>query len=481
VGGFGSRYSAFDRFQQRHRSIGFPLAVLQKYADDQGGYHAATITYYGFFAIFPLLLVLTTVLGFILQNHPHLEQRIVDSALGQFPVIGPQLSHGSLHGSTLALVLGLAAALWAGMGVFLASQNAMNHLWGVPFKRRPDPLHARGRALLLLLLLGGGALAATILAALATVGARFGLTWKIGSLALSTALNIGLFWLGFRLLTAREVSWRQLRGGAIAAGVLYELLQTLGGYYVGHTLKHASNVYGTFGLVIGLLSWIYLSAHITLLAAESNVVATRRLWPRSFSLMIEQPATQADKRAFTQRGKVEERRQDQTVSIDFPAAEQTETTRTDPGSSDADQRPSASRGRAKLALPTRTDAAEEATRMAYHQDIGEWHGKTLVDRDGERIGTLVDVYVDVETNEPMFGTVKEGLIGRHLTFVPLAGITIGPDNLQVTVSKEQIESAPNIELHGDELSRSEESTLYHHYQLNYTPPDTERGRRLARR
>jgi YihY family inner membrane protein len=319
VSGFAKEYSAFDRFQQRHRWLGFPLAVLQKYADDQGGYHAATITYYGFFSIFPLLLVLTTVLGFVLQSHPHLEQRIVDSALGQFPVIGPQLSHGSLHGSTLALVLGLVAALWAGMGVFLASQNAMNHLWGVPFKRRPDPLHARGRALLLLALLGGGALAATILASLATVGARFGPGWKIGSLALSTGLNIGLFWLGFRVLTAREVSWRQLRGGAIAAGILYELLQTLGGYYVGHTLKHASNLYGTFGLVIGLLSWIYLAAHITLLAAEANVVATRRLWPRSFSLMIEQPATQADERALTQRGKVEERRQDEAVNIDFPA------------------------------------------------------------------------------------------------------------------------------------------------------------------
>jgi membrane protein len=318
MGGFSNGYRDFDRFQQRHRWLGFPLAVLQKYADDQGGYHAAAITYYGFFALFPLLLVLTTVLGFILQSHPHLEQRIVASALGQFPVIGPQLSHGSLHGSTLALVLGLAAALWAGMGVFLAAQNAMNHLWGVPFKRRPDPLRARGRALLLLLLLGGGALAATVLGALATVGERFGLTWKIGSLALSTTLNIGLFWLGFRLLTAREVSWRQLRGGAIAAGVLYELLQTLGGYYVGHTLKNASNLYGTFGLVIGLLSWIYLAAHITLLAAEGNIVAARKLWPRSFSLIIEQPPTPADKRALTQRGKVEERRQDETISVDFP-------------------------------------------------------------------------------------------------------------------------------------------------------------------
>jgi sporulation protein YlmC with PRC-barrel domain len=119
--------------------------------------------------------------------------------------------------------------------------------------------------------------------------------------------------------------------------------------------------------------------------------------------------------------------------------------------------------------------------LAYHQDIGEWHGKTLVDRDGERIGKLEDVYVDVETNEPMFGTVKEGFIGRHLTFVPLAGITIGPENLQVTVSKDQVKDAPNIELHGDELSRADESLLYHHYELNYTPPDTERGRRLARR
>jgi len=345
VSGFGNRYSAFDRFQQRRRWLGFPLAVLQKYGDDQGGYLAATITYYGFFAIFPLLLVLTTVLGFVLQGHAHLERRIVNSALGQFPVIGPQLSRGSLHGSSLALGLGIAAALWAGMGVFLAAQNAMNQLWGVPFKRRPDPLHARGRALLLLALLGGGALATTILAAIATVGARFGLTWKIGSLALSTALNVGLFWLGFRLLTAREVSWRQLRGGAIGAGVLYELLQTLGGYYVGHTLKRADNVYGTFGLVIGLLSWIYLSAHITLLAAEANVVATRKLWPRSFSLMIEQPATRADKRALTQRGKIEERRQDETVSIDFPVPEPTDPAQPAATPDRPDQPPPAGRRR----------------------------------------------------------------------------------------------------------------------------------------
>jgi hypothetical protein len=119
--------------------------------------------------------------------------------------------------------------------------------------------------------------------------------------------------------------------------------------------------------------------------------------------------------------------------------------------------------------------------MTMHRNIAEWHGKELVDRDGDKIGKLEDVYVDVETDEPMFGTLKEGHFGRHLTFVPLAGITIGPDNLQMTVSKQQVKDAPNIETEGDELSQEDESVLYHHYQLNYTPPDTESGRRLARR
>lgn len=113
--------------------------------------------------------------------------------------------------------------------------------------------------------------------------------------------------------------------------------------------------------------------------------------------------------------------------------------------------------------------------------VTEWHGKMLLDRDGDKIGKLQDVYVDVETDEPQFGTVKEGFIGRHLTFVPLAGLQIGPDDLQVTVTKDQVKSAPDIEMHGEELSQADESALYHHFEMNYTPISTESGRRLARR
>jgi len=128
---------------------------------------------------------------------------------------------------------------------------------------------------------------------------------------------------------------------------------------------------------------------------------------------------------------------------------------------------------------------QQDTAMSDPQDaewnVAEWHGKMLVDRDGERIGKLQDVYVDVENDEPQFATVKEGLISRHLTFVPLVGIKVAPDELQVNVTKQQVDSAPNIEQHGEELSQADESALYHHFERNYTPPETESGRRLARR
>lgn len=311
------RLERFDRFQQRHRLLGFPLAVRQKYSEDQGGYLAATITYYGFFSIFPLLLVAVTVLGYALDGHPRFEHSIVNSALGQFPIVGQDLRGHKLAGSGVALGLGLAASLWAGMGVFLATENAINNLWGVPFARRPSFASSRARALLLLVLLGSGAVATTILSGLGTFGASYGVGWKVASIGLATVLDIGLFWLAFRLLVADNVGWRSLRSGAIGAGIAWQILQAAGGYYVGHELKSASNVYGTFASVIGLLSFIYLSAHITLLSAEVNVVAARRLWPRSFSLVYQQPPTPADERALAQLAGIEKRRRDQRIDAEI--------------------------------------------------------------------------------------------------------------------------------------------------------------------
>jgi sporulation protein YlmC with PRC-barrel domain len=137
------------------------------------------------------------------------------------------------------------------------------------------------------------------------------------------------------------------------------------------------------------------------------------------------------------------------------------------------------RGVVRLREDEETDMTEDPGQAQYN--VTEWRGKILIDIDGEKIGKLQDVYVDVETDVPQFATVKEGVIGRHLTFVPLVGIQVGPDDLQVSVTKEQVRSAPDIEMHGEELSQADESTLYHHFELNYTPINTESGRRLARR
>lgn len=113
--------------------------------------------------------------------------------------------------------------------------------------------------------------------------------------------------------------------------------------------------------------------------------------------------------------------------------------------------------------------------------VTDWQGKMLIDRDGRKLGKLRDVYVDVEDDQPRFATIKEGIFGKHLTFVPLAGMTIGPDALQAGVSRKQVRSAPNIALHGGELSQEDESVLYEHYALGYAPMDTPSKRRLARR
>jgi inner membrane protein YhjD len=317
TGAMGTARAAVDHYQRTHKWAGLPLAVLQKYSDDQGGYLAASITYYAFFSLFPLLLVFVSILGFVLRGHAHLDHTIVTSALGQFPVIGPQIQTHSLGGSGAAFAIGLVAAVWAGMGVCRAAQNAMDQLWGIPMLARPGFVQARTRAFVLLLVLGLGALASTGLSGFGTVGSHFGIAWKLMAIVLSIVLNFFVFWLAFRTLMSGEETWRALRGGAIAAAIGYEALQLVGGYYVTHVLKSASNTYGTFALVIGLLSWIYLATHVTLLAAEGNVVATRHLWPRTLGGGSAQPPTDADEGALRQRALVEERRDDEAIGVTF--------------------------------------------------------------------------------------------------------------------------------------------------------------------
>jgi YihY family inner membrane protein len=306
-----------DRRQQQSRRVSFLAAVIKKFGDDQGGQLAALIAYYGFVSLFPLLLVLVTVLGFVLQGDPEQQQKILNGALGQFPILRDQLKLHSLTGSGVALAVGTAGSLIAGIGITGATQNAFNRIWSVPFKQRPNFIFARLRGLGMLALLGAMSIVSTTAAGF--VGSSSHGAEKVAAgIVVAFVFNLALFMTAFKLLTAVDVGWRKLMPGVIVAALGWQTLQALGGFYVDHELKRTGPLYGYFALVLGLLAWLYLGAQVTVFAAEINVVKARRLWPRSF---FSDSLLDADKRALTASAEVEERVQQQNVEVDFEGAD----------------------------------------------------------------------------------------------------------------------------------------------------------------
>jgi membrane protein len=311
------RLRALDRAQQRSPRLSFLAAVVKKFSDDQAGQLAALIAYYGFVSLFPLLLVLVTVLGFVLQGDPSEQKRILDGALGQFPLVSDQLKLHSLTGSDVALAVGVLGSLLAGMGITGATQNAFNRIWSVPFKDRPNFLLARLRGLRMLAVLGTLSIVSTTAAGFVGSSSHAAPAVVAGVLV-AFAFNLALFMTAFKLLTAVEVPWRDLLPGVIVAVVCWQLLQHLGGFYVDHELKRTGPLYGVFALVLGLLAWLYLGAQLTIFAAEINVVRLRRLWPRSF---FSDPLLDADRRALTSSAEVEERVDEESVAVSFDEPE----------------------------------------------------------------------------------------------------------------------------------------------------------------
>ncbi|HKI28139.1 MAG TPA: YihY/virulence factor BrkB family protein [Actinomycetota bacterium] len=301
-----------DKQHQQRAWIAFPYAVIKKFGDDQAGNLAALIAYYGFLSLFPLMMVLVTLLGLLLRNNPELQDAIRTSALANFPVLGGQIRNNihSLRGSGLALGIGLGLALWAGLGVMKVLQTAMNAVWNVPYRHRPNFWVSLLRAIIMLLVFGVITIAS---AAAGSVGGGSD-SWLLGILgiAMSVVLNLVLFLLAFRILTSEDLTWGDVFPGALVAALAWTTLQAIGGYIVSHQLQGASNTYGTFAIVIGLLAWIYLGAQVTLVAAEVNVVRKRRLWPRA---IVQPPLTEADERALKSYAEQEERRPEEDVNV----------------------------------------------------------------------------------------------------------------------------------------------------------------------
>jgi YihY family inner membrane protein len=294
--------------------------VLKKFGDDRASQLAALIAYYGFFSLFPLLLVFATLAAFVLDGDPELQQRLIDNVLEQLPVVGKEIgktideSVKQLAGSPVALTVGIVGALWTGTAVVAAAQQAMDDIWDVPRVDRPGLLGRIVRAFLLLFVFAASIVLSTFLAGTGTETGWGVIFLRAISIVGLVLVSVGMFAFAFRVLTVATVTWRQVLPGAIVAAIGWTALLMVGRWIVDRQISQASAIYGFFATVIGLLAWLYLAAQLFLLAGEVNVVWVRRLWPRS---LIAPPLASEDRKVLASQVEEERARPEERVDVRF--------------------------------------------------------------------------------------------------------------------------------------------------------------------
>ncbi len=307
---------ALDRFQRSRAPLAFVIGIVKKFGDDRAGHLAALISYYGFFSLFPLLLALASILGFVFADNPDFRAQVQDSALKNIPLIGEQISVGELKGSIWGVVIGLAGAIWAGLRVVDAAQNAMNEIWDQPITSRPGFVRRRLRGVLILFLFGGALFGSTGAAALAGIADNLPGIGRFAIDAANLAVNFVLFLVLFQVLVDRKIRWGDLVPGAALGALAWVLLNRFGTVYMQKTVQDAGPTYGSFASVIGLLTWLFVSSQVILLASEVNVVRARRLWPRS---LTRTELTDADHRAYADYAAAQQRVEGQRITSEIPA------------------------------------------------------------------------------------------------------------------------------------------------------------------
>ena len=304
-----------DATQQRHTPTAFVFGVVKKFGDDNGGVLVSNLAYSAFVSIFPLLLILVTILGYVASVDPSVRTDVLNAVAGQVPLIGHTLTenvHQLQRASVIGLVVGLLALIWGATGLAQAGLFTMEQVWNLPGPARPGYVQRLGRAVLFLSMLGAGVLVTTGMASLTTYLFK-GFWLLVLTGVLTAAFNVGMYVGAFRVLTPKGVPTHNLMPGAITGGVLWTVLQVLGTYLVHHFL-HSDSVYGVFATVLGLLAWIYLAVEVTVYSAEINVVLVRRLWPRA---IVQPPLTEADRASMALQALQNQRRPEQHVEVTF--------------------------------------------------------------------------------------------------------------------------------------------------------------------
>ena len=305
---------AADRWQRRVPWAGVPYAVVKKFGDDNANLVVVALAWYGFTAIFPLLLVMVTMFGFI--GARSIGTGIIRT-LHEFPVIGASFnpsSPGALHGSTLGLIVGLIGLVYGAQGVTQTAQQAMATVWHIPQTQRTGFLPRLGRSLAGLVTIGGAFVVNAFVTGYAT-GGTTSYAIRIPVLAGLLIVNAALYFATFTLLTAKAVGPRGLLPGAVLGAVAFTALITVGTGLMTHQLKNASATYGAFGSVIGIVALLLLLAKLSMYAAELNPVLARRLYPRALPLGGE--PTDADQQVLASIAHAEQRRDDQVIGVGF--------------------------------------------------------------------------------------------------------------------------------------------------------------------
>ena len=259
--------------RRRNRFADIVVETLAGYSKHLAGRNGAVVTYYGFLTLFPLFLAATTVLGFVLESKPEWREDLVGSAADRVPFIGPQLAaEGSISGSWVALVVGLAAALWGAMKAFVGLQIAYDDTWEIALDHRAGFVTQRTRALIGLAVIGGAQVATVALTGIVSQAdlPRLG---QVFLLLGGIAINIGVAAIMYRFLTSADPTWSMVWPGAVFTGVLYTVIQLAGARLLEQINK--SDTYGDIGSVLGLLTWLSLHAMVNLVGAEMNAALDR--------------------------------------------------------------------------------------------------------------------------------------------------------------------------------------------------------------
>lgn len=317
-----------DGFQRRHRVVGFPIAVVYKFFDDQGNYLAAVLTYYAFVAIFPLMLLGTSILGFVLGARPEWQQDILDSALSQFPIVGDQLGRPEgLRGSAAGVTFGSLAALYGAMGLAQSLQNTMHVVWSVPRDSRPHPVYARLKSLMLLVAAGAALLSVSVLATVASTTTTFFDRWERWLLPVLNVAVVGAaLTVLFRFAATGQHSLRRAAPGGFALAGMWQLLHLVGALYVAKVLVGTTAMTKSFGLVLGLVGFLFLGAVMAVLAMEINVVIARRLYPRALLTPFTDAVdlTPADRRAYASYARMQRHKGFERVVVRWEQRENSE-------------------------------------------------------------------------------------------------------------------------------------------------------------